>query len=127
MKVLNVGYTRYMYPRDVNSLEAFVALVNGREQSFMPLQQFDEERCVFPFLIVEDCKTVYVNCMNVSEIFEEEATLLNRAEYERRLEACVQETCVSCAHYQEDLDDNLHGHRAKLCLDGTCGWFDRKA
>ena len=126
MKILNIGYSRYKYPQDIKNLEEFVARINSKEFYFIQLQQFNEENCVHPFFTEEDIKTVYVNCMKVSEIFEEEITLLNRNDYEQRLEKCVQSKCFECVNYHEDSDDNMHGHRNKLCLDGTCTWYRKK-
>ena len=125
MKILNIGYSRYKYPHDMKILEDFIEYINSKGLSFIQLQQFDEENCVYPFFIEEDIKTVYVNCMNVSEIFEEEITLLNRNEYEHKLEKCIQSKCLECLNYKEDSEDNMRGHRNKLCLDETCIWFEK--
>jgi len=126
MKVLNIGDSRYKYPHDIKNLEDFILLINSKAQIFIQMQEFDEENCVFPFLVEEDRKTVYVNCMNVSEIFEEEITLLSRSEYEYKLEKCIQDKCLDCAFYTEDSEDNMRGHRNMLCLDGTCDCFTKK-
>ena len=126
MKILNTDYARYKYPPDIKNLEDFIAFVNSREQLFIRLQKFNEDNCVYPFLIEEDIQTVYVNCSNMSEISEEEVTLLSRNEYELRLRKRIQETCLECIYYEKEEKDTVRGHQGKLRLDGTCNWFLKK-
>ncbi|MCL2696129.1 MAG: hypothetical protein FWE69_07375 [Clostridiales bacterium] len=127
MKVLTLGYIRYAYPHGIHTLADFAAFINNSERAFIPLQQFGERNCVFPFLVEEDKKTVYVNFKTVPTIYEEEVTVLSREEYDRRLEKVVLEKCVECVNYKEDSEDNMRGHRDKLCLDGTCYEFEKIA
>ena len=127
MKVITTdGYPRYKYPDGIESLEDFISMINSNRQPFIRMQQFDEDNCVYPFLVEEDVKIGYVNFMRISEIHEEEVTLLSRDEYDLRLEKCVRGKCIECVHYREDCADLLHGHRNMICLDGTCHGFMKK-
>lgn len=125
MKALNINYDRYLYPDYAGSLEEFIEFINNNGNTFIKMQQCSEENCVFPFFIEDEIKTVYVNCMSATEIFEEEITLLSRSEYEERLKNCIQEKCLDCMWYSEDKEDNLQGHREKLCLNGTCDCYEK--
>lgn len=121
MKVLSTNYSKYKYPENITSLSDFVDFINQNENKFIRMELFDEENCVFPFLVAEDTKTEYVNFSNVPYIFEEEATILCRTDYDKRLNECIEARCTSCEHYEEDiLSDNDSGYKGRLSLDGTC-------
>ncbi len=69
---------------------------------------------------------VYLNISKMDIISEEDATVLTRAEYDCRLKQVVAEKCVHCSRYSEDCeDDDLHGHRGMISLDGVCCMFDK--
>lgn len=126
MKVLNIDYDYYVYPQGIESLEAFIASLNADYNRFILLSRFETEKCAFPYFIREDVKQVYLNVANIDKIWEDEVTVLDRAEYERRLAEAVAQKCKDCVYYEEDLDgDNMKGHREKLTLDGEC-WSYRK-
>lgn len=126
LKVLNINYSRYKYPANIATLGDFIDYINQNEKGFIPIEEFCEENCVFPFLVAEDIKTVFINFSNVPIIFEEEATVLCRADYDERLDECVEAKCTDCEFYEEDiLSDNLDGHKSKLCLDGTCFYYSK--
>ena len=126
MKVLNIDYDYYVYPQGIESLETFIASLNADYNRFILLSRFETEKCAFPYFIREDVKQVYLNVANIDKIWEDEVTVLDRAEYERRLAEAVAQKCKDCVYYEEDLDgDNMKGHREKLTLDGEC-WSYRK-
>lgn len=126
MKVLNIDYDYYVYPQGIESLEAFIASLNADYNRFILLSRFETEKCAFPYFIREDVKQVYLNVANIDKIWEDEVTVLDRVEYERRLAEAVAQKCKDCVYYEEDLDgDNMKGHREKLTLDGEC-WSYRK-
>lgn len=92
------------------------------------MMQYQTANCVFPYLIEEDVKTVYVNVAKMREICVEEATILNRETYDSRLKRVIQQKCMDCIHYEEDLEgDNAQGHRERLSLDGECWGYEKKA
>ena len=126
MKVLNIDYDYYFYPQGIESLEDFIASLNADYNRFILLSRFETEKCAFPYFIREDVKQVYLNVANIDKIWEDEVTVLDRVEYERRLADVVAQKCKDCVYYEEDLDgDNMKGHREKLTLDGEC-WSYRK-
>lgn len=127
MKVLNIDYDYYVYPQGIESLEAFIASLNADYNRFILLSRFETEKCAFPYFIREDVKQVYLNVANIDKIWEDEVTVLDRAEYERRLAEAVAQKCKDCVYYEEDLDgDNMKGHREKLTLDGECWSYQKK-
>lgn len=127
MKVLKIDYKRYEFPTDFDNINEFIEFINENLNKFIPLNQFDEDNCVFPYLVREDCKKTYVKFSNIDEISEENATLLSRSEYDKKLTECVAKYCSDCVNYTEDsVGDNLKGHKDKLCLDGTCCYYTKK-
>ena len=127
MKVLNIDYDYYVYPQGIESLETFIASLNADYNRFILLSRFETEKCAFPYFIREDVKQVYLNVANIDKIWEDEVTVLDRAEYERRLAEAVAQKCKDCVYYEEDLDgDNMKGHREKLTLDGECWSYQKK-
>lgn len=127
MKVLNIDYDYYVYPQGIESLETFIASLNADYNRFILLSRFETEKCAFPYFIREDVKQVYLNVANIDKIWEDEVTVLDRAEYERRLAEEVAKKCKDCVYYEEDLDgDNMKGHREKLTLDGECWSYQKK-
>lgn len=127
MKILEIDYDYYYYPKGITCISEFIEYVNMHYNSFVELTQFETENCVFPYLIKEDTTPVYVNIANLNKIQEVEATILCRLDYEVRLEQIVAKKCVDCINYEEELEgDNLEGHRGKLSLDGKCSWYEKK-
>lgn len=127
MKVLNVSYTRYSYPPGVESLEEFIDFINNDLDRFIKMTKYDEENCSFPYMVKEDIITTYINFSNVDEIFEEDIKVLPRTEYDERLAKVVEQKCMNCENYEDDiLNDNLRGHRGKINLDGVCHFYSKK-
>ncbi len=126
MQILNIGYDYYKLPEEFTDIEQFMSYVNVHYNSFIPLTQYQTENCVFPYLIEEDTKTVYVNPANARLICAEDAIVIQtRKEYDDRLRQVVRTKCVGCIHYREDEDgDDLAGHRDKLTLDGKCWEYE---
>ncbi|MCH5186375.1 MAG: hypothetical protein J1F64_09695 [Oscillospiraceae bacterium] len=119
MKVLNINYEYYKFPQNISDIEEFMLYANEHYHSFIPLIQFKEDNCVFPYLIEEDTKTIYVNLARMGEISAEEVTVIpTRKEYDDKLKHVIREKCIDCEYYEED--DDLSGHRNKLTLDGEC-------
>ena len=127
MNVVNANYTRYEYPQGINDFESFIVFVNKNLNQFVAMRLFDEENCSFPYLIKEDTKAACINFSNIGAIFEEEVTILSRAEYDKRLAEVVEQKCRDCENYEEHvLEDNLAGHRATINLDGECPFYCKK-
>lgn len=43
------------------------------------------------------------------------------------LRVVIQQKCVDCIHYKENLEgDNAQGHRERLSLDGECWGYEKK-
>ncbi|MBE6531452.1 MAG: hypothetical protein E7679_05130 [Ruminococcaceae bacterium] len=127
MKILEIDYDYYYYPDGITCIKDFIDYANKHYSSFIELKQFETENCVFPYLIKEDTKKVYINIANLNKIQEVEATVLYRFEYNVRLEQIVEMKCTDCIHYNEDIEeDNLEGHRGKISLDGKCSWYQKK-
>lgn len=99
-----------------------------RSQRFILwLSYYKKEICSFPYFVNEDIKTVYINFSNISEICEEEVTVLSRSEYDKRLKTVVEHNCIDCEHYEEDmLEDNLKSHSVNINLDGFCHFYFKK-
>lgn len=127
MKVLLINECdRYYFPKGVESLEEFIKFLNSHYNEFIPLHMLLCDNCVHPYYIEEDTKLYYVNVSKLSNVTDEEVQILSRVEYEQRLSDLMQNYCVNCVDYQEDMEgDNLKGHRDKLCLDGSCWGFEK--
>ena len=105
-------------------MEEFVQFVNGSSEKFIRMIEYGEEHCVSPYFIEEDTSVVYLNFSMVNRMFEMEAEVMPRAEYEKRLLEVVNSKCLDCDSFEGDGDD-LTGHMEKLRLDGYC-WAYRK-
>lgn len=128
MQILMIDFHYYRFPEHLSTIESFMQYITERYNSFIPMIQYQTDNCVFPYLIEEDAKTVYVNVAKMREICVEEATILNRETYDSRLKRVIQQKCVDCIHYKEDLEgDNAQGHRERLSLDGECWGYEKKA
>ena len=126
MKVLCIDYERYEFPQKTTDIDSFVEFINRNDQQFVTMRQFNEDSCVFPYLVDEDVRTVYVNFSNVSTIFEEEATVLKRTEYDARLSVCVNTICLECENYEDGCSsNNLAGCKENMRLDGICDSYCR--
>ena len=127
MKILEIDYEYYYYPKGISCLEDFIAYANEQYHTFMELTHFETGNCVFPYFIREETRRVYVNIATMEKISEVEATVLCRSDYDTRLEQVVKQKCMDCVHYEEDTEgDNLKGHREKLSLDGECWGYEQK-
>ena len=127
MKILEIDYDYYYYPKGVSCLDDFIVYANEHYNTFIKLTRFETQNCTFPYLISEDIKEVYVNIANMEKIREEDVTVLCRSDYDIRLEQVVKKKCIDCLHYEEDSEeDNLKGHREKLSLDGECWGYEKK-
>lgn len=124
MKILNIDNYRYRYPPGFTTLDGFVGFLSNTKDKFFSMVEFNECECMFPFLIAEDIKTVFINLTRIFSVFEEEVTVLNKSEYNKRLVECSQTLCVYCEYYEGDiLDKSMEGCRGALCLDGTCSSY----
>lgn len=124
MKLLEIDYNYYSFPDGIDSLEAFIEYANQHYHSFVKMKIYEENKCVFPHLIEDEYKEVYVNIGQADKISEVEVTLLPRKEYDRRLLEVVKKKCVSCEHFTGiELDDAT---REKLSLDGECFRYEKK-
>lgn len=127
MKIIEIDYDYYYYPKGISCLDDFIVYANEHYNTFIKLTMFETQNCTFPYLISEDTKEVYVNIANMGKISEEDVTVLCRLDYDIRLEQVVKKKCIDCVHYEEDSEgDNLKGHREKLSLDGKCWGYEKK-
>lgn len=128
MKILEIDFDLYQFPKQISSLEEFMQYATKNYNSFIPMVQYQTENCVFPYLIEEDVKTVYLNVAKMDKICVEDATVLCREEYNARLEKVIKQKCVSCEYYEEDCEgDNIQGHGDMISLDGECLRYEKKA
>ena len=128
MKILYIDHSSYRYPDGMSCIEDFIGYANRHYHSFIELTLFDESNCVFPYLIEEETKQVFINIATMETITEEDVTVLSRSDYDARLAQVVREKCVDCVNYEEDLKgDNLKGHRERLSLDGECWGYEKKS
>lgn len=127
MKILEIDYEYYYYPKGISCIEDFITYANEHYNTFIALTRFETENCTFPYFISEDTKPVYVNIANIDKISEEDVTVLCRLDYDIRLEQVVKKKCIDCVHYEEDSEgDNLKGHRERISLDGECLGYEKK-
>lgn len=127
MKVLDLDYSYYYYPQGIDGLDEFVEYANKHYDSFIKLKCFETEKCVFPYLISDHTKDIYVNVASLGKISEVEVTVLSASEYDARLKQVVAEKCIDCVHYKEETEgDNLKGHRDRISLDGECWGYEKK-
>lgn len=127
MKILEIDYDYYGFPDGISCMDVFLAYVKENYHSFIKLNRFETENCVFPYLIQEEAKEVFLNVAAMEKFSQVEATVLSREEYDARLKQVVQKKCLDCVHYEEATDeDNLKGHRDMISLDGECGGYDKK-
>lgn len=127
MKILEIDYDYYYYPKDISGIDQFIEYANAHYNTFIKLTRFETENCTFPYFINEDTKEVYVNIARMEKITEAEVTVLPRIDYEIRLEQVVKKKCIDCVHYEEAAEgDNLKGHRGRISLDGECWGYEKK-
>lgn len=127
MKILEIDYDHYYYPKGISCLDDFIVYANEHYNTFIKLTKFETQNCTFPYFISEDTKEVYVNIANMEKISEEDVTVLCRLDYDIRLEQVVKKKCIDCVHYEEDSEgDDFKGHREKISLDGECWGYEMK-
>ncbi len=125
MKLLCIDSTYYAFPEGMAAIEEFIQFINENPKQFIQMTEYGEEHCVAPYFIAEDTSVVYLNFSEVNRIFEIEAEVMPRAEYEKRLRQVVKSKCLDCESFDEDGDD-LTGHMEKLRLDGYCWGYRKK-
>lgn len=127
MKLLEIDYDFYQFPQGITNVKDFVEYISDKYNSFIPMVQYQTENCVFPYLIAEEVKEVYINVSKIDKIYEVESTVLCRKDYDSQLDRVVKEKCIDCIHYEEDDEDNnLTGHREKMSLDGVCWGYEKR-
>lgn len=127
VKLLEIDFDYYQFPQGITNVKSFVEYLSDKYNSFIPMVQYQTENCVFPYLIKEEIRYVYLNVAKIDKIYEEEATVLSRKDYDSQLHMIVQQKCIDCVHYEdENEDDNLKGHREKMSLDGVCWGYEKR-
>lgn len=127
MKLLEIDCRYYKFPAGVNTLEDFISYLSDKYNSFIPMDQYQTDNCVFPYFILDDVKTVYINVSQIDIISETEGEVLSREEYDCRLDRVVRERCVDCVFYEEATEKELlEGHRNMISLDGECIRYEKK-
>ncbi|MBQ8387710.1 MAG: hypothetical protein IJX46_02145 [Clostridia bacterium] len=122
--VLNCsGY--YEFPAGIKNIEEFVEFANNDSRKFIKMTMYNLDRCVAPYFIEEDKKTVYVNLGLVRCIEEISGEVMPLAEYERRLREAVRKKCLDCVNFEGNPDD-LDGHYDSLSLDGDCWRYHKR-
>lgn len=119
MKILKLDYNYFIFPEGIKTVEEFVEFVNSRSPKFIKLTMLSHDNSVAPYFIEEDQKSVYINLSQVNIIEEINGHVMPRNEYECKLREVVREKCMTCIHFEGDLD-NLEGHYGRLSLDGFC-------
>ena len=61
MKLLEVDYDYYQFPQGITTVKDFVEYITDKYHSFIPMVQYQTENCVFPYLIEEEVREVYLN------------------------------------------------------------------
>lgn len=124
MKVLVINdCDYYLYPDSSMSLEDFVKYANTHMGRLVPMIMLKEEKCSHPFYIEEEKKLYYLNPSKIETVTEEEVTVLSRMEYNKRLQTLINDVCMNCVSYEEDMENDCEGIREKMCLDGKCWDF----
>ena len=130
LKVALINHIHYFkFPEGINDIKGFIEFINKNYHSFSELELFIDEGCVAPFFIEEDLKTEtqYWNPSNIRQIQESEITILRRYDYEEKLKKVIQERCVHCIHYSEDLcQEDFKSHIENINLNGKCYGFEGK-
>lgn len=123
----NINYCKF--PEEVNDIKEFIEFLNKNYNSFFELEFLVEEGCVAPFFIEEDLKTEtqYWNASSIRLVKESEVSILRRWEYEEKLKKVIQEKCVHCIYYSEEVcEENLKSHIEHIDLIGECYGFEQK-
>lgn len=123
----NIQYCKF--PQGINNINEFIEFLNTNYHSFVELEFLCEEGCVAPFYIEENFKTEkqYWNPSHIRTVKECEVTILKRYEYKNRLEKVINEKCIHCVHYLDDMcDEDLNSFIDKIDLNGDCYAFEKK-
>jgi len=123
----NVQYCKF--PEGICNIEAFIKYLNENYHSFVELEFLIEEGCVAPFYIEEDLKTEkqYWNPSNIRLVKEAEISILRRWEYKERLEKVIQEKCINCIHYSDNVcDEDYKSFIENIDLNGECYGYEMK-
>ncbi len=123
----NVHYCKF--PEKINSITEFVELLNDNYHSFVELETFSDEGCIPPFFVEEELKTEkkYWNPSHIRLVSEDEVMILPRCEYEEKLKKVVQEKCIHCMYYSEDLcEEDYKPYIEHIDLNGECYAFEKK-
>ena len=133
MKKLNVALINNVqyckFPKGINNIKDFIEFLNENYHSFVELEFLIEEGCVAPFYIEEDLKIEkqYWNPSNIRLVKEAETSILRRGEYKEKLEKVIQEKCVNCIHYSDDVcDEDYKSFIEHIDLNGECYGYERK-
>ena len=123
----NVQYCKF--PEGICNIEAFIKYLNENYHSFVELEFLIEEGCVAPFYIEEDLKTEkqYWNPSNIRLVKEAEVFILRRWEYKEKLEKVIQEKCINCIHYSDNVcDEDYKSFIENIDLNGECYGYEMK-
>ena len=107
------------------SMDKFVQYLQERYNSYVTLKKYSDVNCNPPYFIAEETEDVTFSVSGIEKIREVEITVLEKAEYIRRLEKVIAEKCVHCRSY-DDEDDIAHMDSFSINLDGYCPSFDPK-
>jgi hypothetical protein len=129
MKAIVINNHMYCtYPQGINTIEQFIEYLDNHYHSFIKLTRFTEEGCRAPYFIENNLDTMYLNVSMIHHVHEETITVLNKEEYDKRLNEVVTRKCVNCANYSEvGCEDSLDGYRENINLDGECWNFAKKS
>ena len=129
-KVALINNCEYcIFPEGVGDIKEFIEFINRRYDSFIELEVYSEEGCIAPFFIEENLKTEteYFNTSYIRNIRECEISILKREEYKERLRAVIQDKCIHCVHYSEDVCGEDSGPFIEhISLNGKCYEYEKK-
>lgn len=118
-----------IFPEGVCDIKEFIEFINRRYNSFIELEVYSDEGCIAPFFIEEDLKSEmeYWNTFHIRNIKECEISILRRWEYEEKLRAVIQNKCIHCLHYSEDMcGEDSKPFIEHISLNGECYEYEKK-
>ena len=125
--VNNINYCKF--PDGIDNIKDFISFLNQNYNSYFEIEVLIEEGCVAPFFIEEDLKTEkqYWNSSHIRLVKDSEVMILSRQEYNEKLEKVINEKCIHCVHYSDNVcDEDLKSFIEHIDLNGECYGFEKK-
>lgn len=133
MKIMNVEYigdgqmqrTICLYPKEIHSIREFGKYLGDIGDKFIPLTFPSGNNCVYPYFIAEETCDFYIRPNSIVDFWEEEIVILERGDYDARINELISSVCNTCIHYSSHDDPENNHFRRNLCLDGTCRSYEK--